>query len=128
MRTKDRTFRFGGSALSLFACLALGGCAGTTLYYAPVRPPGGIFFISTKAPLTTDFAGNPCGSATKKVSHSETFYFRDFIFTGQTLAWDEAAIGKIAREGGIEEISFADYELLDILGIFGKFTINVYGN
>lgn len=126
-----RTLALRRALLLLLACI-LGvmssGCAGAVYHNAPVRPPRGILFVSTKVPLTTNFNATPAGPALKKVSRSQTRYFRDFILTGGSFAWDEVAIAKIAKEGGIENISYADYELTDILGIVGTFTINVYGN
>lgn len=116
--------------LCLFCALGalfLSGCASVTPFQTTVRPPLAGLFVSVKAPLTTDFNGNPCGTKIKKVSSSNTSYFRDFIFTGLDFAWDDAAIQQIARQGGIEHVSYADYEIFNLLGVYGTFTVNVYG-
>lgn len=133
MRTvsKMRLSTFFRLALTLafgVAMLPLAGCAGLTAYSAPVKPPQGMLFVDVKAPLTAQFNGTPVGANLKKVSKTHTGFFRDFIFTGGTFAWDDVAISEIARRGGIEEVAYADYELMNILGIYGTFTINVYGN
>jgi hypothetical protein len=112
--------------LTAVAVVCLTGC--TLPFTAPVIPPHGWLFNNTKAPLTVEFNGHPAGPELKKVSKKNTLFFRDILFTGGTVAWDDVAIAQIAREGGIQEISYADYELLSILSIFGTFTINVYGN
>lgn len=122
------SIRFGLALLLAFAVLPLSGCAGLSLYSAPVKPPQGALFVDVKAPLTAQYDATPVGADLKKVSHTETGFFRDFIFTGGTFAWDDVAIAEIARRGGIEEVAYADYELMNILGIYGTFTINVYGN
>ena len=107
---------------------ALAVLVGCTTYFAPVKPPQGVLFTDIKAPLTVNFNRTPCGAATKKFSKSNTSFFFDFIFTWSGFAWDDVSVGKIAREGGISEIAYADYEALLILGVFGKTTVNVYGN
>jgi hypothetical protein len=112
--------------LTALAIVCLTGC--TLPYNAPVIPPHGWLFNNTKAPLSVEFNGHPAGPGLKKVSSRNTLFFRDILFTGGTVAWDDVAIAEIARQGGIQEISYADYELLSILSIFGTFTINVYGN
>jgi len=115
------------SAAILSGSLALStGCL--THYSTPVKPPTGALFYSIKAPLTVEFDNTPCGPSVKKYAHSNTAYFREFLFTRIDFAWDDVAIANLAREGGIEEISYADYEALNILGIYSKFTVNVYGN
>ncbi len=126
----SRLFRRGqlGVALAAIAIASLAGCASLTPYSAPVKPPLALLFIDCKAPLTVEFNGTPVGPALKKVSKKQTTFFRDILFTGGTLAWDDAAIAQIAREGGIEQVAYADYEMMNLLGIYGTFTINVYGN
>ena len=115
--------------------MGLGGCAS---FEAPVIPPMGVdpinlrpanalFFTQVKAPLTIDFDGNPCGAAVKKVSNAECTYFLDFLFTASGFSWDKAGIEEIAKEGGITKVSYADYEAFMVLGVFGTYTVNVYG-
>lgn len=127
MRTVP-AFRHGMIAAAALATVWLAGCAGLTPYQAPVKPPQAMLFVDVKAPLTAEFNNTRVGPDLKKVSRRHTTFFRDIIFTGGTIAWDEAAIAEIAREGGLTEVAYADYELMNILGIYGTFTINVYGN
>lgn len=128
MREKRRSRRPGGIAAA--ACLAAGlllsGCA--VGYQAPVRPPVGLLFTQVKAPLTADFGGNPVGPGVRKVSRTNTSYVWDALLTGMSFAWGDAAVQKIAKEGGIEKVSYADYEIMSILGVYATFTVNVYGN
>ena len=114
-------------ACGLTSCLALPaprGLGGD----ARVRPPGGLIYSSQSAPVTIDFDGNPVGSATKKVSSSQTHWFQDILLGTGSYGFDEVALEKIAREGGIEKISYVDYDLFNILGVYQRFTVNVHGN
>jgi hypothetical protein len=105
------------------------GCAFTP-YQAAVIPPRGVLFNHYQAPLTTNFNGNPVGPNVRVVSSSYNSYFRDFFITTGLfeLAWDRSAIAGIARNAGMSEIYYADYEVLNVLGIYGRFTVHVYGN
>jgi len=44
-----------------------------------------------------------------------------------SVAWDDAAIGDIAKKSGLKEIYFADLETLKILTIWNQYTVHVYG-
>jgi len=111
-------------AVVLAALLAVAaGC-----FQAPVIVPQGLLYSSTRAPLTVNFDRTPSGrDRGRKVSSAHTSYFHDPILTGTDFAWDDASIARIAHEGGLKEIYFADYEAFQILGIYGRFTVNVYG-
>ena len=105
------------------------GC-GTGLYMAPVRPPTGLFFTQVRAPLTIDFNGNPSGAAATKRSSNSTHYFLQPLPLPLPMdfAWDDVSIKQMADEAGIEEISYADYEILNILGLYVRFTVFINGN
>ncbi|MBM3334176.1 hypothetical protein FJY63_05900 [Candidatus Sumerlaeota bacterium] len=102
---------------------SLTGC--TIAYVTPVRPPTGVFISTFKAPLSVDFSSTPI---CEKRGSASTFYFRDPIFTGLDFAWGEADAHAAAAQGNLKTVEYADYELLGILGIFGKFTVTAYGN
>ncbi|MEK7269790.1 MAG: TRL domain-containing protein [Planctomycetota bacterium] len=120
-----RTARGLLAAAAIAAGVATSGC--TLMYTAPVKPPLGLIATSIKAPLTPDFRGNPVGVGMKKFSQRHTGYFHEFLLTQIDLAWGEADLRKIARAGGIEKVSYADYEFFHLFGIYSSFTINVYG-
>jgi hypothetical protein len=108
----------------LICLVCLSGCA--VLYKAPVKPPMGLLYANYKAPLTVDFDGNPTGGNLIKASESKTHYiFIPFIYIG--LAFGDAEIAGIAKEAGIETISYVDHEFYNILGIYARFTIHIYG-
>lgn len=114
--------RLGACALVLVLTCFLTGCGGS--YLAPVMPPTGAFFTDVKAPLTVDHNSTLVNQASERISSGKTFFFFPLLFD---VAWDDASIARIAREGGIEEVAYADYEYLNILGIYAEFTVNVYG-
>lgn len=122
-----RYARLLGTSLLAVSLLLTSGCAAFVQYKAPVIPPKGMLFYSHKAPLTVDFQGNPTDPGLVKVSRTNTQYLHDILLTGLNFAWDEAAIAQLAREEGIQNVSYADYEILNILGAYARFTVNVYG-
>ncbi len=108
-------------ALLLAGVLMMCGC---TTWRAPVRPPAYALFSKVRAPLTVPVQGTPSGG---RVGAASTVYFRDPFFTGLDFAWDEASIAAAAREGNLSTVHYADYEILQVLGIFGRFTIRAHG-
>jgi hypothetical protein len=112
------TIRLAALAAALLLC---GGCFHWT---APVKPPMGILYTHYCAPLSvnsTNFvAGGPEGK-------SYTMAVRDPYLTGQGVSWAESAIQEAARQGGLKKVHYADYELLEILSFYCRFTVKVYG-
>lgn len=115
-------------ALLLVAMISLSGCVGL-LYTAPVKPPLGGIYTEIKAPLTPNFGGTPTGPATVKASKTGTrLLYIPLYGPLVSIGWDKADIATIAREGGIQDVSYADYDFFSVLGIYSEFTVNVYGN
>lgn len=114
--------------LLIIALVVVMACSGCGLQYTTrVRPPQGLLFCQFKAPLTIDMDNTQAGAQMTRVSQSSTYYFRDFIFTGMDFSWGEVDFDTLAKMGGLKEIYFADYELLNVLGIYAQFTIHLYG-
>jgi hypothetical protein len=44
-----------------------------------------------------------------------------------SVGWGDAALDDAARDAGIQTICYADYELLEVLGIYKRATVHVYG-
>lgn len=110
--------------------VVLFGCSGVRTkpaYYAPVSPPPGLIFSLVKAPLTYNFKENPVGDSVKKMTCTSTLWFNIPVYNYE-FAFGNADIGRIAMKEGIEKVSYADYQILTVLGIFAKFTVNIYGN
>lgn len=126
-RSPGRWLRGLAAVAGLSATFFLGGCyAGMN---APVIPPQGMLYSNVSAPLTTNFSETPTGAAITKTAKRNTRYFYvPFTYGLLSFGWDEAAVQKIAKEGGITDIAYAEYSALNILGIYAEFTITVYGN
>ena len=100
------------------------GCSGQSIARTPVRPPFGFLFTQYSAPLSTENSATP---TTGKVGRASTYYIHDPIFTGMSFAWDSADVKKAAENGRISTVFYADYTTLNVLGVFGQFTVTVYG-
>ena len=98
--------------------------SGCITFKTPVAPPPGLLFTFYKAPLTTEYHPTPICD---KRGEASTFCVRDFVWTGLTIAWDEADIDTAARNGGLQTVKYAEYEVLIVLGLFGKFKVIAYG-
>lgn len=107
---------------SIFSCASF---RAKPAYYAPVAPPAGFIVTSIKSPLTVNFNGNPVGDNLKKSTFSRT----NWVGIGSyEFAFGNVDIGRIAKNAGITEISYADYKITSILGLWARFTVNIYGN
>ncbi len=83
----------------------------------------GIIYTHTMQPLTLDVHRTtvvPTGGE-GDIKHLVLLY------PALSFAWDDAAIGDIARKNGIKELYFADLETLRILGIWNQYWVHVYG-
>ncbi|MFO0982546.1 MAG: TRL domain-containing protein [Planctomycetota bacterium] len=89
----------------------------------PVRPPGGALFTSVEAPLTTDFDGEAVSS---KQGSASAVYVREPFF-GLSISWGDASIKAAAQNGYLKNVGYADYDMIQVLGIFGLFTVRVHG-
>jgi len=92
-------------------------CAG--IYGAPVVPPPGFLFSRFSAPLDIDAQATELGS---KVGRSSSQSILGLIAVG------DASISSAAKAGGITTIRHVDYEFENLVGVFSRFTIVVYGD
>lgn len=93
------------------------GCAG--LVNAPVNPPPGLLFCNYRAPLDTGLDQPDLGSK-KGESYCECYLG---LFT-----FGDASRRAAMENGGISKVTYADYEMQNILGVYSKFTTIVYGD
>lgn len=109
--------------IAVLQLILITGCA---VYDAPVVPYSRMSAITyLRAPLTTDFNNTPVGL--KKGTASGVIYFREPFLTNLSFAAGDATIEEAAKNGGLKKVYYADYEYLNILGIYAKFTVNAYG-
>lgn len=109
------------------AALVTLGCAGVAPRgSAYVQPPVGLVWGNHVAPLEVDFEATPRGS---KVGSARTRYLADPFFTRLPIAaWGDASVEAAAANGGITKIRYADYEILNVLGIYREFEVRVSGD
>lgn len=114
-------------AALLILSLANSACTGTLLVrpVAPVQPSVGFLFANQRAPLMTDLDATTLGS---KHGVTQTYFVMDPLLTRLSVALGDASIERAARESGIRTVRHADYELLNVLGIFMRFRVHVYGD
>lgn len=91
-------------------------CAGC--YSAPVMPPSGLIYSNVEAPVSPAVMGRPVGE--KRGASSAVSYFG-------LVAVGDASVEAAAREGGITQPRHIDYEFVNVLLIYQKFTTVVYG-
>ena len=92
------------------------GCAGWVS--APFSPPPGLMFSQVKAPLDVDYDKTTLGP--KEGKAEATCILGLFSF-------GDCSIQAAAKDGGITTINHADYQVENVLGIFSKTTVIVYG-
>lgn len=95
---------------------ALGLAAMTGCVSAPFVPPMGLV-SEVKAPLSTDGnwkAGLKSGKASVKCVLG-------------LYAWGDASITEAARNGGLSRVDYVDYEYTNVIGIWQRATVVVYG-
>ena len=109
--------------LLLLPALALS-LAGCVAHRTPVRPPEGLLFTQYKAPLTVNFENAKLGT---KTGVAKTMYI--FVpFIGIDFAWSRCDIEAAAKNGGIQTVTYADYEVIKVLGLFGEFTVRAHSD
>ena len=86
---------------------------------APFVPPTGSVFSQINAPLDVDFQNTDLSGLKKGTA--ETISILGLFATGDVSS--QAA----AQNGGITKIMHADYEYFNVLGVFQKTTVIVYG-
>ena len=104
--------------LALFV-VAIGGCRA---YNAPVMPPRGMLLTQFTAPITTDFGDTPVG---KVKGQASAHYLWTVLFP--SIAWGEAGIEEAARSQNIKTVYYAEYSYLEVLGLYARMTVKVYG-
>jgi hypothetical protein len=95
-----------------------------------VAPAKGLIFTLYRAPMNCRMeapGGVPCGKDLKHGTTSAQAFFLPVAMHTLSAGWGDAAFDAAAREGGIQTIYYADYELLDVLGIYERATVHVYG-
>lgn len=110
--------------MGVLAAVALVASAGCHSLRAPVVPPQGALYSKVRAPLTIDFNRTPVCA---KSGSAKAFFVYDPVATGMDFAWGDVSIEEAARAGNLTTVEYADYEMLRVLGVFGRMTVTAYG-
>ncbi len=106
--------------LRLLLCASLGlmlsACAG--FISAPVVPPLGMTFNETAFPVDIEFGPNDIGP-TKAIAQSESVL--------GLVAWGDASVQSAAQKAGIKQIDHIDSQFFNVLGVYSKYEIIVWG-
>ena len=92
------------------------GCAGFVT--APVVPPPAFVFTSYKAPMDIDADRTPI---TGKKGEASAINVLGIVAVG------DASVKAAAEDGGITTVEHVDYDFLNVLFVFSKFTTIAYG-
>ena len=93
--------------------------AGCTLYRAPVMPPVAGLVTSVEMPLTTNVGPNTPVST--KQGSATVMNVLGILTVGN------AGLDAAAKDGGLQQIHYADYSYFNLLWIFQTFTTTAYG-
>jgi hypothetical protein len=99
-------------------------CSGCVVWRAPVVPPGGAIYTHYRAPLTGDVNKAPVSGKTGRAS---TRYIAYPFSRVLSIAWADASIKEAAQNGGLTRVEYADYEILQVFGVYAEFTVTVHG-
>ena len=99
--------------IALATLLAIGGAGCLS---APFQPPSGVVSV-TKAPLSTE--GN--WNVGLKKGEASSFSVLGLYASG------DCSIATAARNGGLKKIGHVDYAYVNVIGIWQKATVIVYG-
>jgi hypothetical protein len=92
--------------------------SGTGCAIAPVMPADGALVSIIEAPLDIDFDQTSPGAKKGEAS----------VTTVLGIATGDASAAAAAKAGGITTIRHADYRYLNILFLYSRFTLVVYGD
>ena len=102
---------------SILIITIFSGCAGYVS--APFSPPPGLLFSQYKAPLDVDFDKTTLGTKEGKAESTSILGL---------FAFGDCSTQTAAKNGQLTTINHADYEMMNVLGIFSKTTVIVYGD
>jgi len=99
--------------------LVLCGCVQPRSEFAP--PPG--IFASYKAPLLIQYDE---AAVSRERGSASSEYLYEPLLTKVNLSWGDCSLNRAAEKGRFNRVGAADYEFLNILGIYAKTTVHVY--
>ena len=92
----------------------------------PVVVPPGFIWSETAAPLSCDFQQTPVDGGRTGVS-SVRFLSVPFTYGFLSFSWGDASLEEAVRAGGLEQVDFADYEVMQVLTVFTEMKVTAHG-
>ena len=127
----SRRVHFPGLMAMAAACLLAAGCSPTSERVG-IKPGEGRLLSYYKAPMMCrcKAPGGVRIDDDLKAGHAtaSNFVLPIPLTRGALSAgWGDITLDQAARNGGIQEIVYADYELLSVLGVYTRAKVIVYG-
>lgn len=105
----------GLSSWGAWACVAVAvqGCA-----ISPVIPPTGVIYSQYRAPIDVDYSDT---AVSDRVGSSAAHCVLGLV------SWGDASAYAAARNGGLSTIEDAEYDYLNVLFVYQRYTLVVRG-
>jgi len=99
---------------------------GCVAYRAPVKPPQGILWTEFRAPLMFPKAGTTVADLDGCKRHTKHICLPVFR-PSLSGTWQGMALAAAVEEAGFDEVLYADYRLMSVLGVYAELELNLYG-
>lgn len=98
------------------------------LAVTPVKPPPGFIYQDLSAPLSVNYGATKVQPT--KTGTASTRFISLWPLFGPVVSFglDDASIETAARNGGIKQVTYADYKMFNVLGVFSEFTVIAHGD
>ena len=110
--------------LAGLSLLALVGCVSVKGDKAVVPPTG--LYSHFRAPLAANVRNVPCKNL-RSGTGDTSVYIHDWVYSGLGADVYNMALQSAIRNGGLEEVYFADYEQHSLFGFVTFFSVTAYG-
>jgi len=107
-------YTIGCLLLCTVVAVMVSGCAMTSAQ-GPMTPATGFIYTDVKGPFATG------EGASAKTGTSECMSILGWVALG------DASLEAAMQNGGIKKVNHVDYQTMNILGIYSKLTVTVYG-
>jgi len=105
--------------------------ASSGLPRAPVRPPWGFIFTQYSAPLDYEFnkggTPTPTGMTMRKGSSESHFVMLWPISSLLSVGVGDSDFDNAVKDGNLSTVHYADYEYMNILFLYTRTKVHVYG-
>jgi len=107
------------------ALLLLGACAAPPIVAPVVMAPPGWVYAQYTAPLTVRFDDTEVGPY--KGESKIQYLMVPLFIINPSFTWGDGSLRAAAREGGLKKVNCADYEYMQVLGLYAELKVIAYG-